>query len=402
MVKLLWADDQQDVVATFRSLLSSLKPKITTVSTGNSALELLKAQSFDILILDLMMPPDVWGGLWLLEQIANQDMRIPVVVLSGEGSQEQTIQALRLGAYDYVIKDRIQSELLPGIVRILDETRKDMSQSVLNAFPTPLAIPFGRFMNSIQAVPRLRRMIELYEATLRFSCLVGLAEISSSSISKNLVERVLQGPTMGTWNELFGKLGDESTSGSIFGIIHQCFDSRTTRAVIEIRNDLAHGAEPSESGAANLLRSWEDEVVNLYWRMWQKLRIDIIIPTSLSYDGTGYQVEGSRMVGDSIALPAFSLRSSTPLVCDQPYIVDATGSRDILINLHPLITAERANEPLAWRILVYDKVRGGKGTEGLNEHDPIHYVDIWTGERRIMNRQRSTAKDLPRIFREDN
>jgi DNA-binding response OmpR family regulator len=117
---ILWADDQLAVRETLASLLSHLNAEVTHVSDASVALEKLREQSFDLLIADLQMPPDVWGGLWLLEQIKSLGLEIPTIILSGQGTQVETIKAMRSGAHDYVTKERAESELLPRIKELME------------------------------------------------------------------------------------------------------------------------------------------------------------------------------------------------------------------------------------------------------------------------------------------
>jgi DNA-binding response OmpR family regulator len=118
---ILWADDQAAVSGTLASLLSQLDADVCHVSDGCAALRKLRERSFDLLIADLQMPPDVWGGLWLLDQIKSSGLDIPTIVLSGQGTQAETIRAMRSGAHDYVTKERAESELLPRIKELLDQ-----------------------------------------------------------------------------------------------------------------------------------------------------------------------------------------------------------------------------------------------------------------------------------------
>src|ERR1044071_7072964 len=99
-IRVLWADDQTDVAATLAGLLPP-EAHVTHVSDGSAAVDELAVRSYDVLIVDLAMPPGDWGGLWLLEQLASRGVVVPAIVLSGEGSQIETIKAMRLGA-DYV------------------------------------------------------------------------------------------------------------------------------------------------------------------------------------------------------------------------------------------------------------------------------------------------------------
>src|SRR5687768_1399846 len=109
MSRLLWADDQLDVARTLSRVVED--NSIEFVQSGEDALEALRARFFDLVLLDLSMPPGEWGGLWLLEEMTRQALFAPVVVISGEGTQTETIKALRLGAVDYVTKEKAEEEL---------------------------------------------------------------------------------------------------------------------------------------------------------------------------------------------------------------------------------------------------------------------------------------------------
>ena len=65
------------------------------------------------------MPPGEWGGLWLLDEMTKRDIFVPAVVISGEGTQSETIKALRLGAIDYVTKENAKRELLDRIQKAI-------------------------------------------------------------------------------------------------------------------------------------------------------------------------------------------------------------------------------------------------------------------------------------------
>jgi len=109
MSRLLWADDQIDVARTLSIELRS--HSVDFVGSGEEAIEALTARFFDLVLVDLSMPPGEWGGLWLLEEMKKRDIFAPAVVISGEGTQSETIKALRLGAIDYVTKENAEREL---------------------------------------------------------------------------------------------------------------------------------------------------------------------------------------------------------------------------------------------------------------------------------------------------
>lgn len=82
--------------------------KITMVDTGDAALNCLSAGGVDCVLLDYNLP-DI-DGVQFLEKRNEQSPNVPVVMLTGEGSEKIAVQALKLGAYDYLIKSELQPE----------------------------------------------------------------------------------------------------------------------------------------------------------------------------------------------------------------------------------------------------------------------------------------------------
>lgn len=117
--RVLWADDQDDVARSLARTLTELRCDVEFVGDAEEALSRLQTSWYDCAIIDLRMPPTEWGGLWLLEQLQGQRTP-PIIVLSGEGGQRETIAAMRLGAGDYVVKDDAQDELASRVSSLLE------------------------------------------------------------------------------------------------------------------------------------------------------------------------------------------------------------------------------------------------------------------------------------------
>jgi CheY-like chemotaxis protein len=94
------ADDQSDVARTLCRPLHNAGARLRFVDNGRAALEQIATRPTDLVLVDMKMPPDEWGGLWLLQELQNGSWAVPAIALSGEGSKSQVIQALRLGAKD--------------------------------------------------------------------------------------------------------------------------------------------------------------------------------------------------------------------------------------------------------------------------------------------------------------
>ena len=122
-IRVLWADDQPEFIEASLPLIRMKVSEVCIVANGQEALERFDDFAPDLVILDLQMPPQRWGGLWFLKNIPERSREIPVVVLSGSGTLKECVQATRLGAADYVEKESVVTDLLPTIEKVLAEAQ---------------------------------------------------------------------------------------------------------------------------------------------------------------------------------------------------------------------------------------------------------------------------------------
>lgn len=111
--KVLLIDDEKEFVTTLaeRLQLRGLHP--VTATDGETGLNLIMTESFDAVVLDVMMPE--LSGLEVLERVKNFDSRIPVIILTGHGRPEDGPRGMQLGAFDYLIKPFDIDELIQKI-----------------------------------------------------------------------------------------------------------------------------------------------------------------------------------------------------------------------------------------------------------------------------------------------
>ena len=100
--RVLVVDDSEDIREVLGGFLATLNYQADVASDGQRALDLFTAHPYDVLICDLQMPR--LEGLTLLERVKNIDSDVAVIILTGNGTLETAIQAMRLGAYDYLLK----------------------------------------------------------------------------------------------------------------------------------------------------------------------------------------------------------------------------------------------------------------------------------------------------------
>ncbi len=100
--KILIVDDDREMCNLLSQTLSTLGYETTHAHDGLQALDQIKKGQFNIVLLDLMLPGP--GGIETLKRIREQQTGLEVIILTAHSSLETAIEALRLGAYDYLTK----------------------------------------------------------------------------------------------------------------------------------------------------------------------------------------------------------------------------------------------------------------------------------------------------------
>lgn len=106
-VRVIVADDQQDVLTAMRLLLKNDGMSVTIVSSPAGLLEAVRSESFDVALIDLNYARDTTSGregLDLLPQLQAIDPSLPVIVMTAWGSIDVAVEAMRRGARDFIEK----------------------------------------------------------------------------------------------------------------------------------------------------------------------------------------------------------------------------------------------------------------------------------------------------------
>ncbi len=136
MVRVLLVEDNQIDAFIFESTLArSGEFEITVESRGEDALALLTKENFDIIVLDHYLPG--MGGLTILKDLKRRGIQTPVVYLTGVGSEDVAVEALKLGAFEYLNKDKIQEDTLINVLqRTLKESGKSLTKDAERYYET--------------------------------------------------------------------------------------------------------------------------------------------------------------------------------------------------------------------------------------------------------------------------
>src|SRR5574341_901563 len=119
--RLLIVDDEFDLMTALREMLRLQGYATVGVASARQALEALQSQSFDLLLTDLMMPE--MDGIALLQAALDLDPYLVGVIMTGQGTVQTAVEAMKSGAFDYVLKPFKFDAVLPILSRALDVRR---------------------------------------------------------------------------------------------------------------------------------------------------------------------------------------------------------------------------------------------------------------------------------------
>ncbi len=125
-MNVLLADDERSIAVTLRDDLQAAGHKVTVAGDGRVALGHLREQKFDLLITDIRMPG--LDGIHLLKEARELDGSLDVIVITGHGTIATAVEAIRHGAYDYVLKPFLNEDLLRRVAT-LGEFRRLKSEN---------------------------------------------------------------------------------------------------------------------------------------------------------------------------------------------------------------------------------------------------------------------------------
>ena len=156
MPKILIVEDE----AAIRRVLSKILKEenktyeVFEAEDGRQGLEMIQSQVFDLVFCDIKMP--VMDGMELLTAMQQHDTEIPVVMISGHGDLEVAVEAMRLGAFDYISKP-------PDLNRLLNTVRLALDRKQLVVANKRLSKKVARkytMIGSSEALGHIRIMID--------------------------------------------------------------------------------------------------------------------------------------------------------------------------------------------------------------------------------------------------
>ena len=134
-MKVLLVEDEKKIASFVRKGLEAQGFSVTVSDNGDKASELALAGSFDVILLDIMLPSR--DGLSILKELRGRRNTVPVILLTARSEMNQRVEGLNLGADDYITKPFFMDELLARLRAVVRRTSGE-TLSVLHSGPLML------------------------------------------------------------------------------------------------------------------------------------------------------------------------------------------------------------------------------------------------------------------------
>ncbi len=235
MARILIIDDERAIRNALREILEYENYQVDEAADGPAGIELVNKESYDVILCDIKMPQ--MDGIEVLEKIL-QLADIPIVMISGHGTIETAVEAIRKGAYDYIAKPLDLNRLLITIRNAMDKSRLVTETKALKRKVSKQYDMIGES----PAIKRIKEMIDRVATSDARVLITGesgtgkelvarwlheksnradgpFIEVNCAAIPSELIESVLFGHEKGSFTSAIKqRKGDfeQATNGTIF------------------------------------------------------------------------------------------------------------------------------------------------------------------------------------------
>ena len=139
--KILLIDDEAVFTNNMSKLLIYRGYRVETADSGDRAIRILEEQGFDVIVLDLKMPG--MDGITTLKEIKKLGLFTETLILTGHGSIDTALEAVKLGAYDYLTKpcdiDKLVAKIEGAWEKKDEVEKKDRDEKIQKLVESPSA-----------------------------------------------------------------------------------------------------------------------------------------------------------------------------------------------------------------------------------------------------------------------
>ena len=130
MEKILIVDDEENILHSFNRVLSDKGYEVFTARSGAEAIQFASENEVNLVVLDINMPE--MGGMEAFQKIKAVSPKVPIIMMTGFGSTEATIETMRMGAYDYITKPFDMNEIQMLIDKSLLQSKLTQTVNIGN------------------------------------------------------------------------------------------------------------------------------------------------------------------------------------------------------------------------------------------------------------------------------
>ena len=188
MAKIIIVDDDPAMVSVLSEVLREHHHEVIPASGPEKAFQLVKEQSPDLVLADIEMPEGKPLGLKLLQQVKDYNRSIPTIMITGQGTKERAVQALRAGAHDFIEKPFQIDELVKRIDNALLQQKAVHALEENVELRRQLQDKF-RFESMIGTSSRMESVYRLIERVANTESTILI--LGESGTGKELVARAL-------------------------------------------------------------------------------------------------------------------------------------------------------------------------------------------------------------------
>ncbi len=184
--RLLVVDDEVELMDALRETLAGHGYETAGATSGEEGLRALAEGDVDILLSDLMMPG--MGGIELLRRALEVDPNLVGIIVTGQGTIQTAVEAMKSGAFDYVLKPFKFQAMLPILERAMHVRRLRLENTRLRQYVGSLIFESPRY-RLVGSSPPMRRLVQLLERVAPTDAAVLVR--GPSGTGKELVARAL-------------------------------------------------------------------------------------------------------------------------------------------------------------------------------------------------------------------
>lgn len=127
--KILVVEDEKDLARAIRAILEFSKYSVTIAYNGQEALDEVRKQKFDVILMDVMMP--IMDGITALKEMRKTGINTPIIMLTAKSQIDDKVEGLDSGANDYLTKPFDKKELLARIRALTRNSEEEKEKFVI-------------------------------------------------------------------------------------------------------------------------------------------------------------------------------------------------------------------------------------------------------------------------------